>query len=480
MISLSSREYANKFDPQNKQKPKFKKMCSDLKNIDNSKLFKFLGSGTYGKVFLSKGDVSKKLNELLDSSTSTNRDVVVKKVKGAEVIDKCFKNIEVRSKDKKTRTYKNAFVCSKEGVENIITEYYMSLYASQLSKYNFIDTYAIQHCPKETGYIFMEKIDDDLASLISPRTFGASGTKHHLHLEDDDMKIIILQILYALHLLHTSEIMHCDAHIGNIFYVSIDAYPELKKSECLLFDFTCKANKHLPENTRKFYIPTSKVKYIIKLGDFGLASKFSEPYIFNDIIFDHKEFVDYFSPMYDIIVAFSSMVDSHLYTQIQCFLKGMSPCYLLDPVGEKEKDMFVDYYKKYIESYISNTTCYWSKFGNHRDGIKAVTAEYDTTNQAVDCYRYLSTIDDDSKIRLHVSNLREYLHVYRSAIFFVEDLKVNNKKVNRNNLNFDLTRLHETLPHQLNVTVVDIIQQSFFQHEMERVRSENVKKFFKM
>jgi serine/threonine protein kinase len=466
MISLSSREYANKFDPQNKQKPKFKKMCSDLKNIDKSKLFKFLGSGTYGKVFLSKGDISKKLNELLDSST--NRDVVVKKVKGAEVIDKCFKNIEVRSKDKKTRTYKNAFVCSKKGVENIITEYYMSLYASQLSKYNFIDTYAIQHCPKETGYIFMEKIDDDLASLFSPRS------KHHP--SDDDMKIIILQILYALHLLHTSEIMHCDAHIGNIFYVSIDAYPELKKSDCLLFDFTCKANKHLPENARKFYIPTSKVKYIIKLGDFGMASKFSEPYIFNDIIFDHKEFVDYFSPMYDIIVAFSSTVDSHLYTQIQCFLKGMSPCYLLDPVGEKEKDMFVDYYKKYIESYISNTTCYWSKFGTR----KSVKAEYDTTKHAVDCYRYLSTIEDDKKIRKHVSNLREYLQVYRSAIFFVEDLKVNNKKVNRNNLNFDLTRLHETLPHQINATVVDIIQQSFFQQELKNLRSEKSKNIFKM
>jgi hypothetical protein len=72
----------------------------------------------------------------------------------------------------------------------------------------------------------------------------------------------------------------------------------------------------------------SDLKYIIKIGDFGLACKYSVPYLLNDAI---KEdwMLDFFCPLYDLMQAFSLM-------------KGTSPFYKMIQIYLFEGDRAVD------------------------------------------------------------------------------------------------------------------------------------------
>lgn len=445
---LKSTKYINKFDNKNTSKSFFDVVCPDLKIMDkDSRNFKLLGEGAYGKAFLVKNNTKNERD--FKKIFETSKDVVVKKVKQAITPD-CIKDIRYKALNGKTYNYEKAFLCmAKYPYTTAIPEYYISMYASKLIKHNVIDTYAIQHC-SEDAYIFMEKVEGDL---------------HDKDETEEVWAYMIIQILYALHKLHQDKILHCDPHSGNIFYTHIKNIPELKKSDYLLFDFTCDENKHLPEKSRKFYIPTSKIKYIVKLGDFGLASKFSKPYILNETMFQ-ADFIDYFNPFYDLMVAFSSqMSPCHLYTQIKCFLKGMNPCYLVDPSTEVEKKMFVDYYKSFIDEYMSSKP-YWKKFTE-----KNMKMEFSTTLSALDAYEYLqNSSESPDKLYSHVSNLRKYLIYYVSMIYY-KDSNMEKTDKYRMNLNFDLKQLHH-----IDIKVTDIIKQVFFYEEIKNIVKFDVKK----
>lgn len=434
---------------------KFKNICSDL--VQKSGKYKFLGQGTYGSVYLREN------KNFLDFPIKS-KDLVVKEVKGTDYNSSCVHDIEYKSKDGEKNKYPKAIICNTRH-NSVVSEYLLAIYASQLSSRSFIDTYALDHCDvpdsksKSNGYIFMEKIEGDLHSLQKSDK-----------LTEGDVNIIALQILYALFLLHSDKIMHNDPHSGNIFYIKIEDDEELSKlkdGDLIEFDFTCNENSSLPEEQRIFYIPKKNIKYIIKLGDFGLGVKYSEPYIFNDIVFDHAEFIDYFNPTYDILTAFSSYsIDSFLYIQIQCFLKNFNPCYLVEPTNEKERKLFFDYYTKLITDYLGSGECYWSKYTSKKRGAP----KYYTTKNAIECYNYLKIIDKDKTYK-NINNLRKYLKFYRTLFYFIDD-PIDKVKLNRQNLNFDLTKLHlSNQPYQRKINGVhEIIKQTFFQEEMKKLR----------
>jgi serine/threonine protein kinase len=430
---------------------KYNKICEKLKL--SSRTFKFLGEGTYGKAYLAP-------NKGFTDFPISSKNIVVKEVNNIDKDNKCIEDLEINAKDGSHNFYKNAVIC-RTRKNTIVVEYLLAQYASTISKRHFIDTYAMNHC-KNKGYIFMEKIEGDLHTL-----------KNSDKLTEDDHKIIILQLLYALHLLHTNKIMHNDPHSGNVFYIKIEDDEELSKlkgDDLVTFDFTTNENKNDDEELRIFRIPKRKIKYVIKLGDFGLASKFSEPYIISDGTLDHSEFIDYFNPTYDLLTAFSDFSSpSFLYIQIQCFLKNMNPCFLIETTkNSKEIDLYADYYSSFLESFLNdpNIICYWKKYVDHNK-----KSNYHTTKKSVDCYKYLKAIDV-KKIREHVEDLREYLQYYRTLIYFVDEPIGGDKRMNRQNLNFNLNTLHlSDQLHQRKIdSVYEIVKQQFFQLEINNLR----------
>jgi hypothetical protein len=79
---------------------------------------------------------------------------------------------------------------------------------------------------------------------------------------------------------------------------------------------------------------------------------------------------------------------------------------------------------------------------------------------------------DVKKIREHVEDLREYLQYYRTLIYFVDEPIGGDKRMNRQNLNFNLNTLHlSDQLHQRKIdSVYEIVKQQFFQLEINNLR----------
>jgi serine/threonine protein kinase len=331
---------------------------------------KFLGGGVYGKAY--------DLNPIEDIVDYFNRDdLVVKEI----ILDE---GVEQRCKDKKVIIGKKnkkpkqveAFFC--EGRDTILSEYLISLEASSLNTINMIETIEYKNCNDGSQFIFMEKIDGTIFSLFNhymeiiekaqqefydahdlyeskisnseADTNSAAIYHNEVELKSqivdnlyDEFDAIIIQILHALWCLHSVGINHNDSKLDNIFYIeksnmnmngkSFDEYDYAK------YDFG-KGNV--------FYIPMKKIKYIIKLGDFGLSSKFSEPYILSEMIYQ-KWSLDYLSPLYDLMLSFNFIHKntSDFYKTIQAYLIGFGDS--INLVESKiDKDEFVRVWKEKV------------------------------------------------------------------------------------------------------------------------------------
>lgn len=189
---------------------------------------------------------------------------------------------------------------------NTYTEYIISLIVSEIYTsgkcINFLGMLGFATCkskeiPQFSQYIFMEKISRTLKSIISES------------ISEEDMASIIIQVTFAIGMMGTLGVSHNDLHTDNIFLDEIVegyTYNNSILSECDAF--------HYVYNTKSIYFPRGK--YIVKIGDFGLAGKFSVPIIIPmDLLKDryNPPIPNWFSEKYDLSYFIRKFVSSTSY-----------------------------------------------------------------------------------------------------------------------------------------------------------------------
>jgi hypothetical protein len=203
-----------------------------------------------------------------------------------------------------------AFYCY--GNNTVLSEYYISLCASLLNSENFIETYIYKDCINEgKQYIFMEQIDTTFRKYLETYTPTPSNQRK--------FDAIVVQLLHALWCLHKAGINHYDSKADNIFLKKADGYITKDGSRLQEYDYV----EYDFGTGSVIKIPVKDIDYVVKVGDFGLSQKYSEPRVLTDYI-EQYFILDYLSPFYDIMLAFADIHDntSPLYKTIQSFILG--------------------------------------------------------------------------------------------------------------------------------------------------------------
>ena len=216
-------------------------------------------------------------------------DIFVKK----EIVDiknkNCVGNVAYKARNGVHLTFRNAINC-KSLTEPFILLFLNTLPSNQ-SRY-FVKTYAYEVCEEEKYILtFMEKIDMDLFTLLKSSIVS-----------NDEFNDIIFQILYAFQIMHSYKINHNDPHMRNIFINVNNAGEEI---EC--------------------FGRIMRPSYLVKLGDFSLAIKYSEPAILNPVVqISYTCTPDYFAPVADLLIAFNEDWGlSEFYVKIRAYLANV-------------------------------------------------------------------------------------------------------------------------------------------------------------
>jgi serine/threonine protein kinase len=173
----------------------------------------------------------------------------------------------------------------------IFTEFAISLLAGKLyregTSINFLDTFHFAVCKgfaisvegerrkavnDTKQYTFMEMADGTLKGMLSNDTSVSSGADILSHMDE-----IVIQIIHAIGVYQQNyQIVHGDLHLDNIFLDVVteeSTYQGKKLVDVEFFEYVI--------GDRSIYIP--RPKYIVKIGDFGLACKYSTPIVANVI-----------------------------------------------------------------------------------------------------------------------------------------------------------------------------------------------------
>lgn len=282
-----------------------------------------LGEGGFGSAFLLKN---------LDDYFG-NKQIVVK-----EILNTSENNCKLRSvtinKKIKPLTLNNVFLCDTSF--QIIGEYFASMILfKQTKSINFIEMFAYKDC-KDKQYIFMEKADGVAMKLLNDVSVIIDEEKNTYTRRPalevkKDLDIILIQMLHILWCMHKIKMNHNDCHLSNFLYVKVTDETTIKGKK--LKDY--KYIKYDFGKSGKYYIPVSDMKYIIKLSDFGISTKFTEPYIFTSFG-EINKLNDYFRPLNDILYIFYNFINTTLWARIKLFIMGVSK---LTP------DEFIDWIK---------------------------------------------------------------------------------------------------------------------------------------
>ena len=259
-------------------------------------LAKVLGTGAYGKVFE------------IDFPGRGKKKYAVKKSEVYE-IEPCSKKSYYKRLDGNGNTEipKGSSIC-----EMAYSEYAISLLLGELVRggtcINFMDVFAFSMCKNPfslSQYTFMEQIDGSLRHKIGCIMEKPRGDKSlgKITLADRHKltNSIFIQTLFALAVIDRKyQIVHGDLHDDNIFLVH-DPDLEWKGERIGNYDYY-----EYRIDGVSIYIPG--VPLIVKLGDFGLAVKYSAPMIGNittmEIGFDQDDgdgpwLPNFYTPAYD-------------------------------------------------------------------------------------------------------------------------------------------------------------------------------------
>jgi serine/threonine protein kinase len=176
---------------------------------------------------------------------------------------------------------------------NTYTEYLISLLVSKFYRekecINFIDTFAFATCESDKynykQYTFMQQIDSSLQTLQQQQKI-------------EDIDNIIVQLLFAISLYQKLKISHNDLHTGNIFieYTDKMIWNGKKVSDYDYLEYRI--------GSKRLFI--KRGKYIVKIGDWGLACKYSEPMIlqFSVMEAEYEVFIpNFYDSSYDVVYA---------------------------------------------------------------------------------------------------------------------------------------------------------------------------------
>lgn len=161
---------------------------------------------------------------------------------------------------------KGSYLCSDPGQ----SEYVIGVLCGSLKAsgkcVNFIDTFGFGMCSKDIhqsvalrNYVFMERIEGEIDDIMMKVSDASTLEKIY--------DSLFLQGLFAISIMNRElGVYHYDLHPGNLFYT--------KANESVTKKYT-----HLKYvvDGKNVYVPF--YGYTLKIGDFGFATKFSEPIV---------------------------------------------------------------------------------------------------------------------------------------------------------------------------------------------------------
>ena len=213
------------------------------------------------------------------------------------------------------------YICKKD----VYSEYLISLLVGNMYEQgeciNFIDTFAFATCKVDdpetlAQYTFMQKIDGNIfeyTEVGSQYNIASAKNKEDrlkaeikyaslrkMFIKDDEVLGIILQVICSINKFHSKKISHNDLHGKNIFIEKI--------TEDMVYE-----GKQIASDPYIYYeinghiIKAPRQRYLIKIGDWGLACKYSSPQVLNYNIMSGKMSIkipNFFIPAYDLMYCF--------------------------------------------------------------------------------------------------------------------------------------------------------------------------------
>ncbi len=193
------------------------------------------------------------------------------------MINTCMHDTKFKRMDGKGYVFvpKGSLICQNTTTEIIISLLIGELYRSGAS-INFIDVFYFGTCRTAIREIrqftFMEKIDTTLKKIVK----GISN---------EEFEALYIQIIHAISVYQNRyAIIHGDLHLDNIFIEKVK--PETTWNGQKLIDASELSYSIFTGNDeRMLYLPIESVKYLAKIGDWGLSVKYptkSSPIIIGD------------------------------------------------------------------------------------------------------------------------------------------------------------------------------------------------------
>ena len=204
-------------------------------------------------------------------------------------------------------------ICEPEYTEFVLAVLAGEIYRSGQS-INFLDTFYFATCVQDDNlknvkqYTFMEKIDRSLRKTIGCITeIKHSGLPNKNYLPET-VQCIMIQILHAICCYQIKyQMVHGDLHDENVFLEYVDENTTWGGKKVLDADYY----KYTIGDT-DLYVPGGRVcPFIVKIGDWGLACKYSSPQIVQkDVIntgYDQRDghgpwLPNFYSGAYDILL----------------------------------------------------------------------------------------------------------------------------------------------------------------------------------
>jgi serine/threonine protein kinase len=238
------------------------------------------------------------------------------------------------------------------------TEYIIGLLCSRLyqigKSINFIEMNGLTTCmdtkrDKQTSsqYIFMEKITGQISSLLEK-----SPSKI-------DLDSLIIQLLFGIKSYQLEyNICHNDLHTGNIMYLRINEHTEYQGEKLFGADYY-----HYEWKGKNIYFPATL--NIVKIADFGLSVKHSEPIVGPEGMLQgyDKYSPNWYNTYFDVIFSMTTIMKT-LYLHggdfsdfsVFCYFMVIYPIMLKSQLdGYRELNTHYDRVSHLLNIYVENS-----------------------------------------------------------------------------------------------------------------------------